>query len=289
MMKLLSLLMLFLFMPSAFAQKEAYQYQLKGSYKLESSKTEPVKYTMRWNEKDGEIKGTYSDNYFARFAEVAGERKATGRTFIVTFPELKKGVKSITIVGSVEKEDDATTVPIGIVTRDLRGNPLTTTEAESSLNILNKPVVAQRQEDPECVGGFGMLAGYCGVYAGLIAEEVDRRNRCDLLIVDAVRLELTEEGSVLLHLGPVNELVQTPAHSVGRIPYNPLERSVDMIGRICGPLAGVNSSSTTCKRVHLIGDFYLEDNDRRFTGTYEITEEDTNLLCRYTLSMEKQL
>lgn len=276
----------FLLTPLVFG--ETYQYELKGSYKLESSVKKPVKFSLRWSEENGDIVGTYSDDHFARFAEVSGEGSYLGRTFIVKFPEEKRGVRSIIILSSVaRKPKTGTTVPISVITRDIKGNPLTTVEARTAFNVLSRQTVAQLQEENACADGFGALSGFCGIYAGLLAEESDRRNRCNLLFADAARLELTEAGMVYLHLGEVNEIINTPGHAIGRIPVNPENTSIDLLTRVCGPLSGVNSSSTTCKRMHLLGDFDIEGNDREFTGTYTISEEDSNMECRYSLSMDR--
>lgn len=268
---------------------EVYQYELKGSYKLESSVKKPVKFSLRWSEENGDIVGTYSDDYFARFAEVSGEGSYLGRTFIVKFPEDKRGVRSITILSAVSKDaKTGTSMPVSVITRDTRGNPLMTVESKTAFTVLSKPTVAQLQEETSCSEGFGALSGYCGIYAGLLAEDRDSRNRCNLLFADAVRLELSDSGMIYLHLGEVNELINTPGHSIGRIPVNPENRSIDLMTRVCGPLSGVNSSSESCKRIHLTGDFSMEGNDRQFEGSYTISEEGTNMSCLYTLSMNRQ-
>lgn len=287
MLKLFTFFFIFVFSHLGFA--EIYQYELKGSYKLESSIKKPVKFTLRWSEDKGDIIGSYSDDYFARFAEVSGEGSYLGRTFIVKFPEEKRGVRSITLLSATtEAPKTGTTVPVSVITRDVRGNPLSTVETKTAFNVLSNQTVAQLQEETACTEGFGVLSGYCGIYAGLLAEDRDRRNRCNLLFADAVRLELADSGMVYLHLGEVNELINTPGHSIGRIPVSPEDRSIDLMTRVCGPLSGVNSSSESCKRIHLNGDFSMEGNDRKFEGTYTITEEGTNMSCLYTLSMNRQ-
>ncbi len=286
MFNLFTFILIFLISPLVFG--ETYQFELKGSYKLESSVKKPVKFSLRWSEENGDIIGTYSDDYFARFAEVSGEGSYLGRTFIVKFPKEKKGVRSITILSSVaRKPKTGTTIPISLITRDIKGNPLSTVESKTAFNVLSHQTVAQLQEENPCSNNFGSLTGFCGIYAGLLAEESDSRNRCNLLFADAARLELTEEGMVYLHLGEVNELIRTPGHAIGRIPVNPDDTSIDLLTRVCGPLSGVNSSSTSCKRMHLQGDFSIERNEREFTGTYTISEEGTNMDCSYSMSMDR--
>jgi hypothetical protein len=271
-----------------FVYAETYQYQLKGSYKLESSRVKPIDYSLKWSEENGRITGIYADNFFAKSAAVMGTAIDVGRTFIVKFNEEKNGVKSITILSSLVKERaTATALPISVITRDGVGNPLTTIKATSQFTTTSYRSVAQLQEENRCTEGFGVLAGYCGIYAGILAEEQDRRNKCNLLFSDAVRFELTEDSTIVLHLGEVNEIISTPGHAIGRLPVDPQKNSVDIMGRVCGALSGVNSSSTTCKVMHLRGDFSTIRDIRHFTGTYTIREEGTNNSCRYSLSMDR--
>jgi hypothetical protein len=282
-------ILILIFSLSSFVFGENYQYQLKGTYKLESSVKEPVTFSLKWSEENGDISGTYQDNYFTQKEEVDGFGSRLGRTFIVEFPQAKKGVRSITLLTAVPADAKAgITVPVSVVTRDKIGNPLSTVESKTAFNVLKKPAVAQLQEEESCVEGFGALAGYCGIYAGLLAEESDSRNKCNLLFADAVRLELTEAGMLYLHLGEVNQLINTPGHSLGRVPYNPENESIDMLTRVCGQLSGVNSSRLTCKRLHLLGDFNQEGNDREFTGTYTISEEGSNFSCSYSMTMTRR-
>lgn len=284
---LISFVFLFLFPSIVIA--ETYQYELKGSYKLESSRQKPVTYSLKWNEENGRITGLYGDDHFVQSVKVTGEGSDVGRTFLVRFPEDKNGVRSITILSSLAKEKStATSLPVSFITRDRTGNPLTTVKSEANFATTSFRTVAQLQEENECSQGFGVLAGYCGIYAGLLAEEQDRRNRCNLLFSDAVRLELSNEGMVILHLGEINDLITTPGHSIGRIPVNPQKNAVDLMSRVCGPLSGVNSSSTSCKVIHLRGDFSMIRGIRHFKGIYNISEEGTNNTCRYSLSMDRQ-
>lgn len=285
-MRHLIIVILCVFSSLAIAQ-DAFQYQLRGNYKLKSSDKRPVEYTLRWSENKGKITGEYSDNFFINSAEVRGEEGDLGKNFIVELPSLKNGVKSITLLsGEVKADKTGTSVPVSIVTRDRRGNPLITTKADSNFTTLYS--VAQKQEDRPCQEGFGSLAGYCGIYEGLISEFRDRRNKCNLLFASAVRLELTEDQTLILHLGEVNDLVNIPYHVIGRIPSNPDSRSVDVMSRSCRPLQGVNVPGDACKQLNLTGTFTQEGSNRHFSGSYSIKEEGTNNLCQYTLSMDME-
>lgn len=272
----------------AFALAETYQYELKGAYQLNVTGQRPVAYTLKWSEVKGDIQGSYSDEFFTRSTRVSGEGSDIGRTFIIRLPEERAGVKSITLLSSMANpKQTATAIPISLITRDKLGNPLNTVKLTSNFTASSPVLAAQLQEESRCIEGFGVLAGYCGVYAGTLTEQRDRRNRCNLLFADAVRFELDNDGMAFLHLGEVNELITTPGHSIGRIPVNPQKNSIDLMGRYCGPLAGVNSSSESCKIMHLKGDFSTIRDNRHFSGTYQISEEGTNNVCVYGLSMDQ--
>jgi hypothetical protein len=267
---------------------ESSQYQLKGKYRPDFSKQKIVDFILRWSEENGNISGSYQDNYFTQPGKVTGNERASGRIFEVLFPEKKNEIKSLIILTSVARHPaTAMVVPLGIVTRDQNGNLLSMTKSTAEMVITSFRSLAQLQEEGPCLDGFGALGGYCGVYAGVLAEEQDRRNRCNLLFSDAIRLELTQEGMLILHLGEVNDFITSASHTIGRLPVNPQKSSIDLMSRICAPLTGVNSSSSSCKILHLKGIFSQIKDLRHFRGEYTIHEEGTNNLCRYSLSMDK--
>jgi hypothetical protein len=283
MAKILSIIMLLLL--SFIASAQTYRYQLKGSFKLKSSSQKGVEYTLQWNEEDGKIKGEYSDNYFIDSAPVAGNQGDLGRNFIVKLPSQKKGVQSITLlVADVKMDKTGTSIPVSVVTRDRRGNPLTTTSTES--NFITISTIAQKQESQDCHVNLGALGDFCGPYAGMITEDQDRRNKCNLLYADAVKLELNPDSSLVLRLGTGGNLVEEPIHQIGRLPVNPKSNAIDVMSRSCRALQGVNASSDTCKQLSLRGEFSKRGSDRHFRGTYSIKEEGTNTYCVYTLSMD---
>lgn len=280
------LLLLLITWSYAASAQNNFSYQLKGSYKLQEKDKRPVEYTLRWNEKDGKIVGEYSDNFFISTATVKGDEGNLGRNFIVELPSPKSGVKSLTLLASeIATDRTGTTIPVSIITRDRRGNPLTTSKSTSSMTSLYS--IAQKQEDELCQDGFGALSNYCGIYEGLVSEYQDKRKKCNLLFASAVKLELTNDQTLILHLGEVNDLVNIPYHVIGRLPINPEGTSVDVMSRSCRPLQGVNVSGDSCKRLNLTGTFSVEGNRRHFTGSYSIKEEGTNNFCQYTLSMDK--
>lgn len=279
----ITIFIILLFSLSAFARSE--QYQLKGSYQLNSSINKPVKFSLSWAEEDGQIKGVYSDNYFAKRADVIGEDGKEGRTFKVVLPEVKRGIQSINILTSIaDVKEKSITIPVSIITRDAKGNPLTNAEVQG--NLSQTRMVAQRQEE-ECREGFGALAGYCGVYEGLIAENVDRQNKCNLLFADAVRLELDPAANLTLYMGQVEQIFTTPGHLIGRVPSNPGSNRIDVMSRSCRNLPGIESKNDFCKRLNLVGQFTMVGQRRHFAGTYTIFDEGTKNTCSYTLSMDQ--
>lgn len=282
MTKILSLLTFF-FSFLAFG----HEYQLKGSFEIEGSKQKPVLYVLQWSEEENQIRGKYSDNYFTDSAPVEGSVNNLGRLFKVELPEEEKGVKSIAILASeADLSDTATTLPVSVVTRDKKGNPLTTTGVPA--NFIGLTQVAQLQEEAECGENFGELAGFCGIYAGVISEQFDPGDMCDLMTSTAVRLGLDDEGSVFLYLNRVNAILTPPAHHIGRLRAEPESTVVDILSRSCRPLPGIDFPGENCKILNLRGSFTSERGEQHFEGTYTILDEETELSCRYGLSMDKQ-
>lgn len=260
---------------------------LKGSYNLKSDVKKPIHFALSWNEEKGKIDGTYGDDYFIKNVRIVGIEKSIGRTILVTFPDERKGVRSLTLlVSDMQKNQTGESFPVSVIVRDAKGNPVTTTESTATFTADTR--VAQRQEEERCQEGFGALAGYCGIYAGLLTEERDRRNKCNLLFVDAVRLELREDQTLLLHLGEAATIVQEPIHVIGRLPVNSGTNTIDVLSRSCRPLPGVNASGDSCKRLNLRGTFTMRGANKHFQGTYTIQEEGTNNVCVYGLSMDHQ-
>ncbi len=260
------------------------QFKLNGKYGLGSSKA--VSYSMIWSEQGQRLEGIYQDDYFKAKGKVSGTINKAGRNFHVIFPTEQRGVKSINLSSSLAGADStATTIPVSVVIRDEKGNPIELAKSASQLVKVN-PMVAQKQEEAAlCREGFGSLQGYCGEYEGTITEEVDREDQCNLLFAEAVRLELDFSGELNLFLGLRTGVVTIPYHQIGRIPANPESTSIDVLGRTCAPLSGTSFANDNCKRLHLIGRFSMRNENRHFTGVYSITDELTNNVCRYSLSM----
>jgi hypothetical protein len=216
------------------------QYQLRGLFLLQKN-GHPVDYHLTWTENKGKVEGEYGDNYFAPSAKVIGTSGKLGRTFTVKLNEEIHGAKTIHLFTSMPDQKAGTfTLPVSVVVRDVNGTPLSTFTADAKYQDQKMNPVAQKQEESPCHEGFGELAGFCGYYAGMVSEDKDRSNSCDLSYSGAPVLELSNEGEVRLHLGQNPSLVVRPQHDVGRIPANIGSTEVDILSRKCRPLPGVN-------------------------------------------------
>jgi hypothetical protein len=280
MVYVISFLVLFSFFNS-FAKD--YNYQIKGSFQSKATEKKSVDFTLRWNEEKGKIDGVYSDNFYIKNAEVSGTQGEMGRNFQVKFPEENESAKTINILTSSSlTKRTGTTIPVSIIIRDKIGKPLLNVDSDSRFTATH--LVAQKQEE-ECREGFGALGGFCGVYAGLISEQVDRQNRCNLLFADAIRMELDNEANIRIYLGQVDEILRTPEHLVGKLPPNPSGTEIDISSRSCKQLAGIRSVPKSCKRLNLSGDFSMMGSNQHFKGVYTIYDESTKNTCSYILSM----
>lgn len=283
-------LLIFLLLLSfhSFAQNE--KYQLKGSLGVDTASKTKISFDLRWNESDGKASGTYKDNFYADSAPMKGVVGELGRIFIVTLPKEAKGVRTISFLTSdMRGNQGAALIPVSVSLRDEKGTPVRTTAIEANLIGGEARMLAQRQEAEPCQEGFGNLAGYCGAYTGMLSEEMDTRNKCNLLAFNNSRLILDENAELGLVLGEPSEIIDTPVHRIGRLFRNPASMSVDLLSRACRSLPGTSFPSDDCKRLGLTGTFTTANKTRHFTGQYTITNERTNESCRYSLSMDQEL
>jgi hypothetical protein len=286
-MKLL-LVLSFFCLVNALAQEQ--QYELKGMIGTNVTTNTKIQFNLKWNEKDGKANGIYSDNFYTKSAPAKGISGELGRIFVVTFPKEIKGVRTITLLGSdVKKDKGAVNIPVSVVLRDDNGKPLTTNSIQASFAARTDTRVAQRQEAGNCQEGFGVLAGHCGVYVGMLTEEADSNNKCDLLSFPNTRLILDSNAEMGLSLGEVSEIVNPPIHRIGRLFTDPDSTRIDLTSRSCRPMAGTTFAGENCKRLNLSGIFSTLKNVRHFLGYYTILDEKTNQLCRYRLSMDQAI
>lgn len=260
------------------------QYVLKGS--LDKN----IQFTMVWNEYEGRVSGTYEDNFYTKQIPMRGVAGDLGRIFLVTLPQENKGVRTISFLGTdLKGTKGSAMVPVSVVLRDDKGKPVKTTSIEGNLTAMTQTVLAQKQETANCQEGFGDMAGFCGVFAGMLTEEVDTQNKCNLLAYNNARLILNDQGEMSLSLGEVNNVVTPPIHRLGRLPVDPQNTNVDLLTRTCRPLPGTTFNGDNCKRLNLIGYFTITNRGKRFAGSYILIDEKTNQTCRYTLSMDQEI
>lgn len=281
-MKYMILLLMLLFSFNLLAQDQ--QYVLKGN--LDKN----VQFTLVWSEYEGKVTGTYQDNYYSNKVPLRGVAGDLGRILLVTLPQETKGVRTISFLGSdLKGSKGSALIPVSVVLRDDKGKPVKTTSIEANLTGMTQTVLAQKQEEANCQEGFGTLAGFCGIFAGMLTEDADTQNKCNLLAYNNARLILESTGEMNLSLGEVNSVVQNPSHRLGRISYDPQSTNVDLLTRICRPLPGTTFGGDDCKRLNLIGYFSITNKGKRFAGSYLIIDEKTNQSCRYTLSMDQEI
>lgn len=284
-MKFLSVLFLSFFTTIA----SATPYKLEGSFFADKDQKAPVSFNLEWTEKEDQIAGFYSDNHFAPRAPVRGLVTEYGRTFEILLPNDKRGVKSISLLtASVGAKKTGTSIPLQMVTRDERGNPLKTARLSVQfMDITPRSDTRQAEEERPCGEGLGDLAGYCGRYGGMIAEEFDSARMCDFMTPKDVRLELDNEANVIFHVSQPGDKHMSQDHLIGRVPSSAPSRTVDLMSRHCRPLPGTNFPGEDCKRLNLIGTFSMRNGEPHFTGTYSIINEKNDRSCRYSMTLDR--
>lgn len=294
--------LLVLLSQQVYSQSE--KFELKGSFEPNPETKKPVTFTLSWEEKDGKMNGTYDDNFYGQKVPVKGIASDThGRILIGTFPKESKGIRTITFLGSdLKGTKGAALLPFSVVLRDENGKPVNTTQIDANLiaiappapapaatSTTQTPQVAQRQETPPCQEGFGSMAGFCGVYNGMLTEEEDNEKKCNLLSYKTSHLVLDDNAEMGISLGDVSDIISTPVHRIGRLPASPENTDVDLMSRVCRPLPGIAFKGDNCKRLALIGSFTINGKNKHFTGTYTIVDENTNQSCRYSISMDQPI
>ncbi len=269
-------------------QAFAAPYQLKGSYFFRGGEKNPVNFNLRWVEKNGRVTGFYSDNRFTERSAVTGMASDHGRNFDIVLPQADGGVKSFSLLtSSAGSSETGKNVPLQLVSRDEKGNPLTTAKFEAQFTEITPRETAQAQEAQPCSEGFGELAGYCGQYGGMISEEFDSNKMCDFVTIKDVHLEMDNEANIIFHTVGPGDRRATEDHLIGRIPSGSSSRSVDIMSRHCRPLPGTNFPGDDCKRINLIGTFASRNGNPHFTGTYSIIDEKSDRSCRYSMTMDR--
>ncbi len=259
------------------------RYTVKGFFP-EAGVTTPISYSLNWIENGGELKGLYKDSTIKESIPVTvvpNERtrifqvpRANAMTLITTIPTAVDKTKilpvSITLADSVKTIMSANLYPANLI--------ITEPQAQESSNV-------------PCREGFGGLAGFCGSYQGMVVEEQDTSNRCQLTDIGTPpRLFLNELGELGIRVAPVSVSTPNPIHILGRIPLNNDRSSVDLIARVCRPLDGTSFKDDDCKRINVTGDFSTNKTQTaHFFGTYSIVDEKTNERCQYRLSLDRTI
>ncbi len=262
-------------------------FQLKGSYFFRGGEKKPVNFNLRWVERNGRVTGFYSDNRFTDRTAVTGFATDHGRTFEIILSQADGGVKSFSLLtSSAGTEETGKTVPLQLVTRDEKGNPLSTAKFQAQFTEITSRETAQAQEARPCSDGFGELAGYCGQYGGMVSEEFDTNRMCDFVTTKDVRLEVDNDANIIFHTKTPGDRHSSEDHLIGRLPSDTASRSVDVMSRHCRPLPGTNFPGDDCKRLNLIGTFASRNGTPHFTGTYSIIDEKNDRSCRYSMTMD---
>ncbi len=263
-------------------------YQLKGAFFFRGSEKTPVNFNLRWVEKNGRLTGFYSDNRFTERSAVTGFATDHGRTFDIVLSQADGGVKSFSLLtSSAQSSETGKNIPLQIVTRDAKGNPLTSAKFEAQFTEITPRETAQAQEAEPCSEGFGQLAGFCGQYGGMVSEEFDSNRMCDLVTLKDVRLEVDNEANIIFHTQSPGDRSAREDHLIGRLPSDMSSRTVDLMSRHCRPLPGTTFPGEDCKRLNLIGTFTSRNGSPHFTGTYSIIDEKSDRSCRYSMTMDR--
>ena len=280
---LIRLLMLFSLSISAFAQD--FEKKMEGSFSLNTSDISPptVNFSISWNEANGEIQGIYSDNYFVSSAEVSGSSLLQGKSFLVDFPIVTNGVRSIAIMAIGSGPGSA---PLTLTLRDTFGNA---SSIHNVTAVMTGASIGEVEENVSCSVGFGDLTGYCGLYAGNINEISDNRALCYRVDSSATRLELAANMEMRMYLGYRDTIVGLPSHPLGSLPISPVTGEVSLTGRNCGELSGTRFPAGSCQTISLSGSFTELVGVKRFNGTYVISDDETEQSCTYSLTLDREV
>ncbi len=280
------LLFLLIFSSHSFAQN----FRMTGEFTLFGNTMNPLRpnFTLAWNENGPMIEGRYSDNVLAANAAVTGNVINGKRTFSIVFPSPNdRGVKSLLIETS-DVRGISPSVPTSIVSRNLNGIPLESTQTFASLNEDTTNSGMQAQESTHCSTGFGALTGFCGLYAGNVAEAMDTGNNCNLIGSGGTRLELATNGELTLYFEYRGTLRVIPRHNFGSLLGTLMSQNLNTTVRHCGSLPDTTMNSVGCQTLHLVGSFQEFGGIKNFTGTYDIRDEVTGNRCSYSLNLGRE-
>lgn len=278
-------LLFLLFSWSAYAQTGIYQYQMDGTFQgrvPQDLRQVDVTFTLAWREINGRIEGTYRDNFFTNNTPVTGTSGMNGRVFSVDFPRVIQGVSSLSITTNMTNLMSGT-APVMIVMMDPSANSLGQYNVSAAVVVFSGagPV------ESNCDIGFGALTEYCGLYAGRIQEMSDDSNRCNLPDY-GFRMELNTDAKFNLYFYYSDSTVGIPEHELNSLPTPPLTPTVNLTTRHCGTLVGTTFDANNCQALRLEGRFEDNAGQRRFRGSYQMTDEISNENCRYEMVLDRE-
>jgi hypothetical protein len=213
---------------------------------------------------------------------VTGTSGMNGRIFTVDFPRVIQGVSSLSITTNMTNLMSGT-APVMIVMMDPSANSLGQYNVSAAVVVFSGagPV------ESNCDIGFGALTEYCGLYAGRIQEMSDTSNRCNLPDY-GFRMELNTDAKFNLYFYYSDSTVGIPEHELNSLPTPPLTPTVNLTTRHCGTLVGTTFDANNCQALRLEGRFEDNAGQRRFRGTYMVTEEISNENCSYELVLDRE-
>ena len=285
--RLLTLMILFLFSAVVSAQTPNYQYQLDGSFAatlpgLGNLATRNVRFSMLWNEKNSVVNGVYQDNFFTSGSPVTGTAGVQGRVFNISLPRIMQGISNLSITASIDNLAGGN-LPLMVFMRDQALN--TVTQSTTSANVLIRPDYKPPTE-PACDVGFGVLSGFCGLYAGSFNKVSDLSNVCNLPDYK-FRLELNPDATTNLYFYYTDSVPGTPVHKLGVFSSTPGTSNMTVTTRHCGALVGTSFSESSCQVLSLTGNYTEVGAGRNFLGRYQITEESSGVKCVYEMDLTR--
>ena len=241
-----------------------FKYQMEGSFSTNlpgSSRSQEVRFTLLWNEKDNAISGHYRDDMFSNGSAVSGTTGPGGKVFSTSFSRRMQNVVKLIFTSIAEKVDGGT-IPLMVFMKDHVDMTVDQNATSAAIQVRADFV----DESESCVNGFGEVRGYCGLYKGGITEIMDGGNYCNLPDY-GFRMELSSGARVNLYFYYSDTTVGIPTHSLGAFEVVPLAPAISMQERHCGKLVGTNFPTTGCQSLRLSGNFSKLNNKNRFSGT----------------------
>ena len=283
----LTILCLFSFLASAQTSNTPnYQYQLDGTYSATlpgNLNTRNVRFTMLWNERNSVVSGTYQDDLFTIGSPVSGTAGITGRVFNVKLPRIIQNVANLSFTTSVSSITGGNLSTMVF----MKDQAMATVFQSNTSAIVSIRADYVEPENSPCDVGFGVLTGYCGLYAGSLTEVSDAANICSLPDY-GFRMELGTDANTSLYFYYSDTVPGTPVHKLGAFAQAPLTSSVSVSTRHCGALVGTSYGAGTCQVLTLSGNYTEVGDGRNFQGKYEIKEESSGSSCVYDLNVNRE-